>query len=244
MAEPKKSFNLGNGLEVWLVGINDPIEQDINARAMPQNMFYQLVDNIKERDGALESLPFCAVTDKGLEIVSGHHRKRAAKKAGMSELWVLVDTSNLSNDKIRSKQLAHNSIQGKDNSQIMADIFNSIEDAEAKIRAFIDVKVDDIDFNVPLDTRGLDIELDSKTATILFLPSQLEVFKKTLDQLKAVSPDEVFLASKKDYDKLIEAMDASSLAFNITSTPTLLAKMSEIVMEHIANGDYGKESEA
>ena len=51
------------------------IEQDLNARYMSDNMFRQLTENIKNR-GLLESLPYCCLTAKGIEVVSGHHRLR------------------------------------------------------------------------------------------------------------------------------------------------------------------------
>lgn len=74
----EKCLELGNGLEIWKVNIEDLKEQDVNARYMKAEMFERLTENIKG-DGRLESLPFCALTDKGIEIVSGHHRIRAVR---------------------------------------------------------------------------------------------------------------------------------------------------------------------
>lgn len=70
-------------------------EQDLNARTMPREKFNQLVENVKRR-GQLEELPYCAETEKGIEIVSGHHRVRAAKNAGLETIPVLLDRSGLS----------------------------------------------------------------------------------------------------------------------------------------------------
>lgn len=70
-------------------------EQDVNARMMPPEMFRQLVANIRRR-GTLESMPFCAwVAEPApahVEIVSGHHRARAAKEAGLQEIAVLLES--------------------------------------------------------------------------------------------------------------------------------------------------------
>src|ERR1035437_10075790 len=82
VTEPQKIVELGNGLELWRVHPSTLREQDVNARAMPKAMFERLAQTIA-RDKRLESLPLCAKTDKGLEIISGHHRVRAATAAGI-----------------------------------------------------------------------------------------------------------------------------------------------------------------
>src|SRR6266702_1360750 len=83
--EPQKVLDLGNGLELWKVPPFALREQDVNARSMPKAMFERLAQTIG-RDKRLESLPLCARTEKGLEIISGHHRTRAATAAGTAAM--------------------------------------------------------------------------------------------------------------------------------------------------------------
>src|SRR5437667_8151464 len=116
--EPLRILELGNGLELWKVPPSALREQDVNARSMPKAMFERLAQTIA-RDKRLESLPLCAKTERGLEIVSGHHRLRAATAAGVIELFALVDVTGLSRSQIAAKQLAHNSIEGEDNEQLL-----------------------------------------------------------------------------------------------------------------------------
>ena len=71
-----------------------------------------------------------------------HHRVRAATAASISEMFVLVDVTGLSRSQIAAKQLAHNSIEGQDNEQLLAEIYRQIEDAESKLEAFVDQKLD------------------------------------------------------------------------------------------------------
>ena len=58
---------------------------------MDTQTFNRLAANI-EKDRRLESLPFCAASTKGdktvLEIVSGHHRIRAARKAELQKVYI------------------------------------------------------------------------------------------------------------------------------------------------------------
>lgn len=79
--------DMGSGLVIAKVKLTDFREQDINARIMKTEMQKQLTDNIKKR-GQLESLPFCALIDGKIEIISGHHRIRSAKDSGvLTELF-------------------------------------------------------------------------------------------------------------------------------------------------------------
>src|SRR5881396_701824 len=90
--EPQRILELGNGLELWKVHPSTLREQDVNARSMPKAMFERLSQTIA-RDKRLESLPLCAKSERGLEIISGHHRVRAATAASISEMFVLVDVT-------------------------------------------------------------------------------------------------------------------------------------------------------
>lgn len=103
--EPRRILELGNGLELWKVHPSSLREQDVNARSMPKAMFERLSQTIG-RDKRLESLPLCAWMEKGLEIISGHHRTRAATAAGLSELFVLMDVTGLTRSQIAAKHLA------------------------------------------------------------------------------------------------------------------------------------------
>ena len=68
---------LEDGMCIAKCSLDSLREQDINARIMDDAKFNQLVANIEKR-GTLEQLPYCVLTDRGVEIVSGHHRTRAA----------------------------------------------------------------------------------------------------------------------------------------------------------------------
>jgi hypothetical protein len=98
-ASGEKVLDLGQGLQLWKVPIAALREQDVNARSMSKPMFERLSQTIA-RDKRLESLPFCARTDKAIEIVSGHHRARAAIAAGLTEMFVMVDVTGLTRSQI------------------------------------------------------------------------------------------------------------------------------------------------
>ena len=78
-------YDMGSGLIIAKVPLDGVKEQDINARIMKNEMQDQLTANIKNR-GQLESLPFFCLVENQIEIISGHHRVKSARAAGMKEI--------------------------------------------------------------------------------------------------------------------------------------------------------------
>ena len=94
-------------LYVPMVEIKDLKEQDLNAQVMSPRTFERLAGNVKHR-GALESLPYCwqPPGSDQVEIISGHHRVRAARAVGIETIAALVDTSDMTRGEIVAKQLS------------------------------------------------------------------------------------------------------------------------------------------
>lgn len=129
--------DMGSGLVIAKVKLTDFREQDINARIMKTEMQKQLTDNIKKR-GQLESLPFCALIDGKIEIISGHHRIRSAKDSGvLTELFVILDTTGLRRSQVAAKQLAHNAISGFDDQSTLKEIAKMIDDVDDMLESYI-----------------------------------------------------------------------------------------------------------
>jgi ParB-like chromosome segregation protein Spo0J len=228
--EPQKILELGNGLEIWKVHPSSLREQDVNARSMPKAMFERLSQTIA-RDNRLESLPLCAKTEKGLEIISGHHRVRAATTAGLSDLFAIVDTTGLTRSQIAAKQLAHNAIQGQDNDQLLAEIYRQIEDAESKLEAFIDAK---LDVDVPkVKIEGLDIDLDFKTVLLIFLPRVKERLDRALEYIRSSGQklDGVYIAADTDYAPLEKAVKRIHEEYDVRVVADIIGKMADLALE-------------
>jgi len=228
--EPQKILDLGNGLELWKVHPSSLREQDVNARAMPKAMFERLAQTIA-RDKRLESLPLCAKTERGLEIIAGHHRVRAATAAGISEMFVLVDVTGLTRSQIAAKQLAHNAIEGQDNEQLLAEIYQQIEDAESKLEAFIDQK---LDIEIPkVKIEGLDVEIDFKMVLLIFLPRVKERLDRALEYLRSSGQrlDGVYVAADSDYASLEKAVRRINEEYDIRVVADIIGKMADLALQ-------------
>lgn len=238
--EPIKRFELGGGLELWYVHVDQLLEQDVNARIMPKTMFDRLTRNIS-RWNRLESLPLCALTDRGLEIVSGHHRVRAARAADMMEIWVLVDVTGLTRDQIRAKQVAHNAIQGQDDPTILRAILEEIKDADALLEAYLDPKELDIPAPENVNIEGLDVGFEFESVSLLFLPRQLERFEMLADYLEQQKPDHVMIAAQEDYEKILEAIERVARYANVKARGTALAIMADMILDILPAAEDEKE---
>lgn len=236
----EKVLDLGSGLKICKVNIEELREQDLNARVMNADMFNRLASNIK-KDNRLESLPFVAETENGLEIVSGHHRVRACRTAGVTDIFVILDDTGLDKDSIRAKQLAHNSLQGEDNKQIVREIYEMIEDAEKKLEAYISPELnDELD---KLAIKDIVFDVDIKTILVTFLSYELDTFKRCAKKLNE-SYSELYVADIENIKLFTECVKRVNKEYDIRAMNTALTKMAEIVLEHLGEDveDYERVS--
>ena len=230
-----KVFDLGNGLELWAFHVDDLMEQDVNARTMKKEAFDRLAATIK-KDQRIESLPLCALTEKGLEIVSGHHRVRAMRTAGVTEGYCLVDVTGLPRYAIAAKQLAHNSIQGYDDPQLLARIFESIGDVDARLEAFIDPKM--IEVHIPrIKVDDVDLGMRFETVIIMFIPWERGYVKEALaaieQELVGTQAHEAWLVDIEFFDNFKKLGRQITKEYDIHSMSTALYKMAELARQQM-----------
>jgi hypothetical protein len=238
----ERMLDLGQGLEVWKVPAAVLREQDINAQTQPRAMFDRLTTTIK-KGGRLESLPLCAAvehmikrTPKGEpepviipEIVSGHHRVRAGMAAGLSEFFCLVDTSGLSRDEIRAKQLAHNAIHGTSDPDLLKRIYEQIRDAEARLEAFVP---SNLVTKIPTVTvPDIAVSVQFQRVLVMFLPIERDVFERAAQA--CAGHDAVYVADQERFEDFRKLALRVSADLDIRSMGTILATMGEIVLREL-----------
>lgn len=190
--------------EVRRINIKHLKEQELNAQEMPKHQFDALVRNIKN-DGELQSLVYVHQPDgpEGeIRIISGHHRVRAAYKAGLTEVPCIVETAPLTTAQIRARQLAHNQIHGESDPKLVAQILDEIDDViELTSTGFTDQELEELTNNTvhnvdtlstdlgvlpspTLDTLIVQVTPDTKKALETL---QEQVFHATVDPNEALS---------------------------------------------------------
>lgn len=220
---------INDGLLLCKVDVKLLLEQDKNAHLMKSEMFRQLSENIKNR-GALESVPFCALTEKGIEIVSGHHRVRASKEAELKEILILLDITNMSKSKIVAKQIAHNALNGFDDPTIMKELVNMINDVDDLIESYIGQEVLDIPDEEIEKLLSPKVNFDWKEIGLVFLPHQLrdlDLFINNANRQK----DFLGAVPLQEYEKTITTISKYQKFANILNIGAAVHRLIEIANE-------------
>lgn len=211
-----------------------------NAHYLEKNEFDTLVANIK-RDGCLTSLPVIYDYDVPGEILSGNHRVKAALKAGLVEADVIIIKSKISQDQKTGVILSHNSIKGKDDPNVLKELYDSIISLDFKAYSGL---TDDA-FKVPeLELVPLSFQQEpTQDVMVSFLAADKQVFLDNVERIgKYAKKHDVMTAEISAFDDFAEAMFKIKSEFQIINTALALKVMSELALERIA--ELGDENAA
>jgi len=209
----------------------DPAEISLlakNARYMEKETFSRLVTNI-EKDASLFSVPLCYRRETGkLVVLSGNHRVQAAVAAGITSIIVMVINKKLTKDEQLSIQLSHNALVGKDDQQILKELWAEIEDLERMEYAGLDtLKMEKL--TSPEIPSLVMEDLSFEQLTIVFLPEEHRQLRDLLEKIDDVfESDDNYIASRRYYDQTFALMKKIKTTCNIVSTPVAFHKMIEL----------------
>lgn len=134
---------------------------------------------IISKNKRLESLLYCYLEDNKIKLISGHHRLKAAKEAGLKHLYIMLEVNKIDKEDVRYKQLYHNSLQGVDDLQVINEMIKDIEDDLKKM----DLCIDGI---LPIFDKIDNLELDKeeiKSMVFFFVKEVYENVEKIIDDL-------------------------------------------------------------
>ncbi len=230
-------YDMGSDLVIAKVLIDKVKEQDINARIMKKEMQDQLTMNIKNR-GQLESLPFLAEVNGVLEIVSGHHRIKSARAAGMKIFIAIIDVSGLSRSKIAAKQLAHNAISGFDDQSTLREIVKMLNDVDDMMESFVGKDILEEPLAQYDKLLSPAVQFDFKNITFTFLPHQVKDMDVLLKALSSSAPDIIGVASYDECQKFIEALSKYQKFSDIRNVGAAVHSMIETVVEKMDDAGF------
>lgn len=228
--------DVGNNLALFKVNVDEVKEQDVNARVMPPEMLERLTETVKQ-EGRLEQLPFTILRENGFEMVSGHHRLRAARAAGLTEIFVLADTRNLPRSKVVAKQVAHNRISGTDDKEILARLFAEIQSVEDLVESYLKPEdFDSIQQLEPSAVTDISLTLEWRQLSLVFLPNAMEKFEKLEEYARRIpkQTDAVGVVSTEIFEKFRNAILKIGRQENIRSVGAIMTRLVEIAEAHVA----------
>ena len=235
-------YDMGGGLVIAKVGIDKVKEQDINARIMKNEMQDQLTANIAKR-GQLESLPFLVEKDGKLEIISGHHRVKSARAAGLKEIIVIIDVSGLTRSQIAAKQLAHNAISGFDDESTLREIVKMITDVDDMIESFVGKDILEEPLEQYEKMLSPAVQFDFKNVTFTFLPHQVRDMEALIKSLEVASPEIIGVAPYEQCKTFVETLSKYQKFEDIRNVGAAIHSMIETVNEKMNNAGYDENGE-
>jgi hypothetical protein len=145
----------------------------------------------------------------------------------------LADIRDLDRSQVVAKQLAHNVIDGTDDSQIIKRLLEDIQRVDDLIESYIDPKQFE---DIPLAHSSLlgdvMLEFDYQTLNFSFLPAELTKFEELAQKIPDTA-DVVGLATLELFDKFRQALLKLGKTEKIKSINAILSRMIEITDEHL-----------
>lgn len=241
MAEATLDQRLKIGDDLWIVFVEIATvrEQDVNAQQMQPRHFDRLTENIQQR-GQVESLPYCHQPNgEGvISVISGHHRLRAARAAGMSHIPVILDTREMSRSEVVAKQIAHNELSGSPDEQVLRQMLAMIDNVDDMLMTGLDesflptVEPDDTNLLIP------HADFDWRLVTLLFLPDQLEDFKEALAGIDRKA-EVIGVAAREQFDAFAKVCLDYGRQHEIKSVATVITHLTDLAKAEIDAAEGG-----
>jgi hypothetical protein len=216
-------------------------EQDKNAHLMDPVMFGQLTENIKN-SGKLESVPLCAIVDNKVEIISGHHRTRAAREAGLDVIVILVYVRGLTRSQIAAKQLAHNNLVGFDDKAMLAEISKLITDIDDKIEAYLPKEMTELPKTEMDSLISPSLDFDWRVVQLVFLPHQHTDYKKLID-LCIANTDSIGVVSMEIFSAFSDVLAKYQKLQDVKSVGSSIAMLIQKARQELDDAEYSEDEE-
>ena len=207
-----------------------------NAHYMDKPIFERLTENIKE-DGFLSQLPFALKKDTGRYLIlSGNHRVKAAKKAGLKNILLLF-VEGIDKEKQLAYQLSHNSLVGKDDAAILKDLFDEITSIENKEYSGLN-ELDFPDFKADSLPTINEKDIELHEIKFMFTNIRAEQVNKLLEVLEEQKVDlENTRIVNIDFKEFIRVLTELKKHTEIKSNTVAFLKMLEIVQNYMEEVD-------
>jgi hypothetical protein len=227
--------------DLWIewVDIAELREQDVNAQQMQPRHMDRLTENIRIR-GMIESLPYCHQPGGvgPISIVSGHHRVRAARAAGLRRIPVMVDKQAMSKGRIIAKQIAHNELVGAPDEAILAQLVAALESVD-------DMLMSGLDENWLPSPQGQDTDLliphaefDWRMVMFLFLPTQIEQIDELVKACEG-GAEMIGAASLDQFDEFSHALVAFARSRNIKNMAVAIDVLTTTALRAVETAKAG-----
>lgn len=211
--------------------VNDCVPLEKNCHYMEKGTLDKLTANVAE-DGFLSQLPFAMKRSDGKYLIlSGNHRLKASIKASLEHILILY-INEVDKDKQIAYQLSHNSLIGKDDVQMLKEIYEEMRSIEAREFSGLNgVQFIDASKIPTASINDGDIELTEMK--FLFTESRSNDVKGVLAELEKQKLSEDCSIVVGSYEEFIKVVTEVKKAYNIKSNTVAFARMIDICKDHL-----------
>ena len=234
--------DMGSGLLIVKIPLDVVVEQDVNARIMKNEMQDQLTANIAKR-GQLESLPYLTEDGNKVRIISGHHRIKSARQAGIKEIYAILDVSGLTRSQEAAKQLAHNAISCFDDQSMLKEIVKMISDVDDMLESYVgkDILAEPMaEFDKLISPA---VQFDFRTLVFAFLPHQLQNLELLVKELEKAGPEIVGVAEYEQGKRFVETLSKYQQFQDVRNLGAAISSMIEAANEKMDIAGYDPAGE-
>lgn len=238
MAEQSWS-EIGAPYKIASVNVSELEFLEKNARYMPNEMYRNLVENIR-RDGGLSSVPFCWKHGDKYRILSGNHRVSAAIDAGLERIPVMYTDAELTSAEQTAIALSHNALEGKDDLSILKELWSELDDVDLKSYAGLDDKTLKEMEKASLQALK-DFGLEYRSVTFLFLPEEearLEEATRQAVEQGGLS-ETIYVNRLADFERMLKASAKVKSAYDVKNNATVMMLMLDIFNRHLEDLQAG-----
>ena len=209
---------------------------------MKNEMQDQLTANIAKR-GQLESLPYLTEDGNKVRIISGHHRIKSARQAGIKEIYAILDVSGLTRSQEAAKQLAHNAISGFDDQSTLKEIVKMISDVDDMLESYVgkDILAEPMaEFDKLISPA---VQFDFRTLVFAFLPHQLQNLELLVKELEKAGPEIVGVAEYEQGKRFVETLSKYQQFQDVRNLGAAISSMIEAANEKMDIAGYDPAGE-
>lgn len=221
-----REYRIADNMIIRFVDIASLHEQPINAQLMDKQKFDTLTQNIKLR-GQLESLPYCYQKDDNsqIEIISGHHRVRAANAAGLTRIPVIIDSKPMTRSTITAKQIAANQLTGYTDEKTLHQLLENLTSVDDMLLTGLDdSQFAAMDDSTAVNLNSLNMKYDFKTVELTFLSKEFDEFKQFVEKTTA---DMTVIASSSLYQQFSEEIITYANRHDIKNVNAAISRIIE-----------------
>ena len=175
--------------------------------------------------------------------MSGHHRIKSARAAGLKEIVVIVDVSGLSRSQIAAKQLAHNAISGFDDDSTLREIVKMITDVDDMIESFVGKDIMEEPLEQYEKMLSPAIQFDFKNVTFSFLPHQVQDMDALIKSLETTASEIIGVAPYEQCKSFVETLSRYQKFMDIRNVGAAIHSMVQNANERMNEVGFNEEEE-